>query len=81
MRKDGKWQEAGELLRQHPHGRMVGYANATENRLTNLRRMKRNALARGNTQAVQRCEQQMTDLMLQFNERVQDAVSKHTSEE
>ena len=81
MRKDGKWQEAGELLRQHPHGRMVGYANATENRLTNLRRMKRNALARGNTQAVKQCEQQMTDLMLQFNERVQDAVSRHTSEE
>ena len=80
LRKDGRGAEAREYLRDNPEAMLVSAANAAENQLSELRRMKRDLLERGAEKTkVREVEERMTELMARFNARVKSAEERRKS--
>ena len=69
MRKDGRWMEAGQLMRSRPDAPLIDVANSAERRVQELRRQKRELVRRGaERDAVRAKEEQITQVMQRFNE-------------
>lgn len=69
MRKDGRWMEAGQLMRSRPDAPLIDVANTAERRVQELRRQKRELVRQGAEREVVRAkEEQITQVMQRFNE-------------
>lgn len=69
MRKDGRWMEAGQLMRSRPDAPLIDVANTAERRVQELRRQKRELVRHGAEREVVRAkEEQITQVMQRFNE-------------
>ena len=69
MRKDGRWMEAGQLMRSRPDAPLIDVANTAERRVQELRRQKRELVRQGAERDVVRAkEEQITQVMQRFNE-------------
>ena len=72
MRKDGKNQEAGDLLRSRPDAYLIAQANVAERQVQKLRREKRELIAKdASRDQVRAKEEQITRVMSRLNGAVE----------
>jgi hypothetical protein len=71
LKKDRRMAEYQEYLRDNPQGRLVPIADRTYREVSKLIRMKRDAIKAGaSTERVKMLDQQITQRMKAFNERI-----------
>ena len=69
MRKDGKFEEASQLIRKNPQAMMIAMANRAERDVQRLRREKRELIAKdASREQVRAKEEQITAVMTRLNE-------------
>lgn len=69
LRKDGKFEEASQLIRQNPQAIMIAMANRAERDVQRLRREKRELIAKdASREEVRAKEEQITSVMTRLNE-------------
>lgn len=69
LRKDGKFEEASQLIRQNPQAIMIPMANRAERDVQKLRREKRELIAKdASREEVRAKEEQITAVMARLNE-------------
>jgi hypothetical protein len=73
-RKDKK--DVQEFLDEHPEAKLWSSANAVENQISQLKKMRKMAKEKGDDARVKKINEQITRVMDQFNRRYKSAIAK-----